>query len=671
MSADRSEDTSEVRARPGAEGRGATTGMSGHCGPVAGTVTGGVRLALVGSPNSGKSTLFNALTGLRTKTGNYPGVTVARYEGVARVGGRDVVVEDLPGTYSLDPISPDEQVVAESLDRNDSSITTPDAVLVTVDATTLRRSLSLLAQVLQTGVPVCVVLTFRDDLARRGGTIDVAALQRALGVPVVGVTGGSRTDLEALRGLLADPGAWQRPVLPPPTDVSQVQAWMESILQSAGYQVPEVDRRTRRIDAVLLHPVWGTLVFFAAMFAFFQVIFTVAAPLQAGVGAAFSWLGTLVTDHVSNPLLAGFLGDALIGGVGSVVVFVPQIALLFLMISLLEGSGYLSRAAFLMDRVMAKAGLEGRAFVALLSSLACAIPGIMATRSLPSAKDRLATMMGAPLMTCSARLTVYVLLIGLLVSPDATVGPVSVQGLVMFALYLVGAVSAMATAWLFKRLSHRGGPMLPFYMEMPSYRLPRPRAVAVSVWESCKGFLQKVGRVILVVTVVLWVLLNLPLRSSADLTTAGVNPADRAAATAYTLDHSYAAAVGHAVEPVFEPLGFDWRINVGVLASTSAREVFVATMGQVASATNPDQPATALHEMTYTDGPHQGQRLFTPATTAALLVFFLYALQCMSTIAVMRRETGGWRWPAIAFGYMFALAWVAAFATHAVVGALT
>ncbi|CAK7280992.1 ferrous iron transporter B [Streptomyces misionensis] len=648
--------------------------MSAHCGPTGattGTLAGATRLALVGSPNSGKSTLFNALTGLRTKTGNYPGVTVARYEGTARAGKHEVVIEDLPGTYSLDPISPDEQVVADVLDPDNPDLGTPDGILVTLDATTLRRSLGLLAQVMRTGLPICVVLTFRDELARRGGTLDVAALRRALGVPVVAVTGGSRNDLAELQATLPDPASWERPVLPPPIDPAQRRAWVESLLASAGYEVPEIDQRTRRIDAVLLHPLWGTLIFFATMFAFFQIIFTVATPLQDAVQSVFDRLGTLVTEYVSNPLLSGFLGNALIGGLGSVVVFLPQIALLFLMISLLEGSGYLSRAAFLMDRLMARAGLEGRAFVALLSSLACAIPGIMATRSLPSAKDRFATMMGAPLMTCSARLTVYVLLTGLLVSPGTRVGPFGAQGVVMFALYLVGALSAMATAWVFKRFSSRGGPVLPFYMEMPSYRLPRPRAVADAIWSACKGFLAKVGRIILVVTVGLWLLLSLPMHSDAQLRSAGVDPADRTAVSAYEVDHSYAADIGHAIEPVFEPLGFDWRINVGVLGSLSAREVFVATLGQVAAAQNPDQPTEALTHMTYTDGPHQGQKLFTPATTAALLVFFLYALQCMSTIGVMRRETGSWKWPAVAFGYMFVLAWTMAFVTHTVVGALT
>lgn len=648
--------------------------MSAHCGPPVAPLApmaDDARIALVGSPNSGKSTLFNSLTGLRTKTGNYPGVTVARYEGTVRVGGQAVLLEDLPGAYSLDPISPDERIVADVLDVHERRHATPNGILVILDATTLRRSLGLLAQILRAALPTSVVITFRDELARRGGALDIPALQRALGVPVVAATAGARTDLGALRTLLTAPGDWPQPVVPPPTEVGPLSGWIESVLAAASYRVPEIDRRTRRIDAVLLHPVWGTVLFFATMFAFFQVIFTVASPLQHAVQALFTRLGALVAGHVPNRLVAGFLGDALIGGIGSVLVFVPQIALLFVMIALLEGSGYMSRAAFLMDRVMAKAGLEGRAFVALLSSWACAVPGIMATRSLPSARDRFATMMAAPLMTCSARLTVYVLLIGLLVSPDARVGPVGAQGLVMFALYVVGAVAAMAAAWVFKKVGGRGEVMLPFYMEMPAYRLPSPRAVAWSVWDACRGFVRKIGRIILVVTAIVWVMVNLPLHSDHDLAAAGVDPAAPAAVTRYTLDHSFAATASRAVEPVFEPLGFDWRIDGGVLASLSAREVFVATMGQLASASDPDEPAAALRSMTYDSGPHRGEKLFNPATTAALLAFFVFALQCMSTIAVMRRETGGWRWPAIAFGYMFALAWVAGWAAHAAVGALT
>jgi len=635
--------------------------------------TGLKRFAVVGSPNSGKTTLFNALTGLHAKTGNYPGVTVARFEGRMRFNDDDtVVVEDLPGTYSLDPISPDEQIVVDVLDtdHHNADVDVPDALLVLLNATTLRRSLGLLAQVQQAGLPICVVLTFTDDLARRNGRLDVAAFTRALGVPVVTVVAGHRDGLADLRHVMARSDSWTIPVVPPPTDPAEVVGWAESVLASSDYQLPEIDHRTSRIDAVILHPVIGTAIFLLTMFLFFQTIFTVAAPLQGYVEVGFGWLGDLVAAHIRVPWLSAFLSQAVIGGIGSVLVFLPQIVLLFVLIAILEGTGYLARAAFLMDRVMARAGLEGRAFVALLSSLACAIPGIMATRSLPSAKDRLATMLGAPLMTCAARLPVYILLVSILLPAGARVGPFSARAGVMFALYLMGALSAMLVAAVFKKFTSRAGPVLPFYMEMPPYQVPRLKTVAAEVWTAASAFLRKVTSIILAATVVLWVLLNLPLRSDAEMTAAGVDTGDETAVAAYVIDHSYAASVGKAVEPVFSPLGFDWRINIGILSSLAAREVFVATLGQVAAAENPEEPAAALTEMRVQDGPRAGRLLFDAPTIAALLVFFMYALQCMSTVGVMRRESGSWKWPLLAFSYMFVLAWVLALAARTILAAI-
>lgn len=647
--------------------------MSGHHhggGTAAPANAGLTRFALVGSPNSGKTTLFNALTGMHAKTGNYPGVTVSRFEGRMNLGDGAVVIEDLPGTYSLDPISPDEQIVVDVLDHDNSDdIETPNAILMLLNATTLRRSLGLLVQVLHTELPVCVVLTFSDDLARRQGHLDVAALSRTLGVPVIPIVGGNRDGVTALREAMADVDNWSQPVVPPPSDAAEVSGWVDSVLESAKYQLPDIDHRTRRIDAVVLHPVWGTLIFLATMFLFFQTIFTLAKPLQDYVGDFFGWLGGLVDEHVHIPWLSGLLSQAILGGVGTVLTFLPQIALLFVLIALLEGSGYLSRAAFLMDRIMARAGLEGRAFVALLSSVACAIPGMMATRSLPSAKDRLATMMGAPLMTCSARLTVYILLVGMLVDNNSKIGPFSTGGVVMFALYFFGALSAMITAALVKRFTSRGGPLLPFYMEMPPYQIPRLKSVLLEVWTAASAFLKKVSTIILATSIVLWLLLGLPARTDEELSAAGVDPTDDNAVATYVIDHSYAAKVGKAVEPVFEPLGFDWRVNVAILSSLAAREVFVATLGQVAAAEDPEDPATALQQMKVQDGPRAGQVLFDAPTITAMLVFFMYALQCMSTVAVMRRESGSWKWPAIAFVYMFVLAWTLAFVARLVVGA--
>ncbi|GAB3156455.1 ferrous iron transport protein B [Micromonospora sonneratiae] len=643
-----------------------------HDGGGTGTVaTQAPRIALVGAPNAGKTSIFNALTGLRGKTGNYPGVTVARSVGTCRVGRDRYVIEDLPGTYGLEPVSPDERIMVDVLDGRADGVDRPDALLVVVDATTLRRSLGFVAQVLARGLPVCVVVTFTDELARRQGHLDIDAVAQALGAPVLRVVGHRRYGVTELREALADWATWPVPPLPPPTEPAERDAWVESVLTYADYRAAERHRVTQRVDGVLLHPVWGTVVFFAVMVLFFQTLFTAAAPLQDAVEAGFRALAALVATHVENRWLASLFGDALIGGVGGVLVFVPQIMLLFLLIALLDGVGYMSRAAFLMDRVMARAGLEGRAFVALLSSFACAIPGIMATRTLPSARDRIATMMAAPLITCSARLPVYVLLVDLLVDPSASVGPFGAQGLVMFGLYVLGAVSAMLAAWAFKKLGNRRGALMPFYLEMPPYRLPAPRSILIAVWSSARSFLRKCSTIIVATTIVLWLLLNLPLHSAAQLRAAGVDTGDPAAVSAYTVDHSYAAGLGRLVAPVFDPLGFDWRINVGILSAQSARETFVATLGQVAAAEDPEDPAEALRAMTYSDGDRAGQRVFTPPTVAALLVYFAYALQCMATVGVIRRETGTWRWPAIAFGYLAVTAWLMAYLARFVTGLLT
>ncbi|MDX5567496.1 ferrous iron transporter B [Streptomyces sp. ID05-04B] len=643
--------------------------MSAGCHDAGGTdttVTGAPRIALVGAPNSGKTSVFNGLTGLRAKTGNYPGVTVSRFVGTSRTGRHRHEIEDLPGTYSLEPVSPDEQITVDVLEGRLEGAHRPDALLVVVDATTLRRSLGFVAQVLARELPACVVVTFTDELARRQGRLDIDAFAQALGVPVQPVVGHRGLGIAQLRERLTTWRSWPAPAVPPPTDPAERDAWSESVLAFAGYRPPEHHRGTRRVDAVVLHPVGGPMVFFAVMALFFQTVFTLAAPLQNWVETLFAWLSGQVHAHVDSPRLSGLLGDALIGGVGGVLVFVPQIVLLFLLLALLEGVGYLARAAFLMDRVMARFGLEGRAFVALLSSFACAIPGILATRTLPSAKDRLATMMAAPLMTCSARLPVYVLLIGLLVDPSAKAGPFGAQGLVMFGLYLLGAVSAMLAAWAFKKLGDRHGQPVPFFMELPPYRLPAPRAVLVAMWSSARAFLRKCTTVIVATSVLLWLLLNLPLYTDAQLRTAGVDTTDSVAVSAYTVDHSYAADLGRMVAPVFDPLGFDWRINVGVLSAQGARETFVATLGQVAAADDPEHPGRALQAMTYPDGPRAGEPVFTAPTIAALLVYFVYALQCMATVAVLRRESGTWRWPAIALTYLTVLAWLMAYLARTV-----
>lgn len=643
--------------------------MSCHDAPSGATTQPATRsIALIGNPNAGKSTLFNALTGLNTKVANYPGVTVSKHTGSFKIDGQTIAVEDLPGSYSLDPISPDEEVVADALDRAVGE--RPEALVVVLDATSLQRSLGLLAQVQQLGMPTLAVLTFSDELARRQGSLDVARLAQAVGHRVQVVTAGNRVQLHDLKMALTEPESWPIPAVPAPTEPRHVTGWITSVLRSAGFTPPSVDARTRRIDAVLLHPVFGSLIFLATMLVFFQVIFAVAAPIQGLIETLFGWLAGLVHQNMAGGWLSGLIADGLIAGVGGVLVFLPQIALLFAMISLLEATGYMSRVAFLMDRLMGRAGLEGRAFVAMLSSVACAVPGIMATRTLPSARDRLATMMTAPLMTCSARLPVYALLIALLVPEDAGWGPIGAQGLVMFGLYLLGAFGAMTSAWVFKFVLRGKGPALPFYMEMPSYRLPSLREIGRAVWDASVDFVKRVGGIVLLMSIGVWALLALPAASPEAMSAAGVDVSDEVAVATYQIDNSAAAAIGKTIQPVFEPLGFDWRITVGLLGAMGAREVFVATMGQIASAEDPENPQAALQEMVWLSGPHAGDPLFTPGVVAGLLVYFAFALQCTATLASLRRESGSWKWPAIAFVYMTGLAWVCAWLTKLIVGAL-
>ena len=619
--------------------------------------TGRANVALVGSPNAGKTTLFNSLCGLRAKTANYPGVTVSRREGVVQVASGEVALVDLPGTYSLVPVSPDEEIVLEALEGRIEGVEPPDAVLVVADATTLERSLLLVGEVLALGLPTAIVLTMLDEVTARHGKVDLPRLSRALGVPVVGVVGHRGVGMDAVRALLDDPLSWTRPVLAPPTSGPGRSGWVESVMDAAVTR-PSVDARTRRVDAVLLHPVAGTLVFVLTMLLLFQAIFTLAAPAMDALDSLFAWLASSVSGAVGGTLGA-FLGDGLVAGVGAVLVFLPQICLLFLMLALLEKVGYLSRAALLADRVMGRFGLEGRSFVAMLSSYACAIPGILSTRTIPSERRRLATMMAAPLMTCSARLPVYTLLVGAFVPARQVVGPFGAQGLAMFGLYVLGGVSGLVYAGLLSMTALRA-PTAPVMMELPPYRWPTWRSVAFYVWDGAWAFVRKAGTVILLVTALLWVLLHVP----AVQAPAGLNEAQ---AASYEMEHSAAGRIGTAMEPVFRPLGFNWQINVALLGSLAAREVFVSTLA-VTTATGDE---AALPERLQTLKNSDGSLVFTPPVVAALLMFFVYALQCMSTVVVLRRESNSWKWPALAFTSMFVLAYAAAFAAHSVAAALT
>lgn len=620
-----------------------------------------LRLGLVGSPNSGKTTLFNALTGLRAKVGNYPGVTVERREGdalqLAAESGRRVVVVDLPGTYSLTPISRDEEVVSQLLAGELHEVPRPDALVVVADACSLERSLLLVAQVLRLGLPACLVLTMIDELAARGGELDLPRLERALGVPVIGVVGHRGLGMDALRRLLGHPEGWSRPPFLPPGEPEERGAWAASVLEHVVRRRAGRSRRTDVLDAVLLHPVAGIAVFAFVMVLFFQLIFAWAQPAMDALDGGMAWLAGSARSVLPPGVLAEFLVDGVLAGVGSVIVFLPQIVLLFALLSLLDGIGYLARAAFVIDRVMGWIGLEGRSFVSLLSSYACAVPGIMATRTIPSARDRLVTILVSPLMTCSARLPVYALLIGAFVPATTVWGPFGLQGLVLLGLYLLGALAALAVAAVLKRTLFPGQG-LPFYMELPPYRWPTAKHLALQVWSSARAFLRRAGTIILLASIVLWALLHYP-RVEAP---AGL--ADEAAAS-YALERSAAGRLGHALEPAIAPLGFDWKIGIGLVASLAAREVIVSTLAQIYASTDEE---TSLRDALRADvRPDSGLPVYTPATVAALLVFFVFALQCTSTLAIMRRETNSWRWPAFAFGYLLALAYGASYLTHRVV----
>ncbi len=615
------------------------------------------RLGLLGAPNSGKTTLFNALTGLRSKVGNYAGVTVELREGVLRLDDRRLVLIDLPGFYGLDALNPDEAVVESLISDADTS---PDVIVLVADSCTLERSLPVLGELLLRGRPTCLVLTMTDELSARGGSLDVPRLERALGIPVRAVVGHRGRGLDALRRLLAAPESWSRPHLLPPGDPIERAGWADSILGEILTQRPGPNRSTEALDRVILHPVLGSAVFAAVMVTFFQLIFAWATPAMDAIDAGVATASTWVYATLPAGAAADFVAEGLLAGVGNVIIFLPQITLLFGLLFLLEDVGYMARAAFVVDRLMGRVGLEGRCFVSLLSSYACAVPGIMATRTIPSPRNRLVTILVAPLMTCSARLPVYALLIGAFVPAHEVFGPLGLQGLVLLGLYLLGAAAALLVAAVLTR-TLAPTDALPVYIELPPYRWPTFRLWISQVANSVWAFLRRAGTIILTVSIALWFLLHFP----------NVEPPPGATpqqATRHALEHSFAGRVGHAMEPLIAPLGFDWKIGVGLISSLAAREVIVATLGQIYAA---GDEQTSLREAVIADvDPRTGQPVFDAATVASLLVFFVFALQCASTLAVMRRETRSWRWPAFAFSYLLALAYGASFATYRVVSAL-
>jgi len=607
-------------------------------------------VAMVGSPNAGKSTLFNALTGLRQKVANYPGVTVESHVGRVRFdSGKEVSLIDLPGIYALDPSSEDERVTHDVLTGKMPHIATPDAILLIIDATNLARNLSLAAPILSLRLPTLIVLNMADELLERGGQVDVPRLEAELGVPVALTTATTGAGLDKVRAFLEnrapDASAEVRPSwpeLPVLQDVPQCRRWAAKMGERAGYRAPAPPLWTRRLDRVFLHPVWGALIFLAFTLFVFQSIFTWAEPGMEAIQRVIDWSGGLIEASLPPSAFRSMLIEGIWGGVGAVVVFLPQILMLFLFIGLLEDSGYLARAALIADRTMASVGLQGKSFIPLLSAHACAVPAILATRTIENRRDRIATILIAPLMTCSARLPLYTLVIGGFIPEYQVLGPIGTRAFALIGLYALSFLAAIVTAKALKS-SVLKSEASPFVLEMPPYRWPTWRSVGYRLYDRAMAFLKRAGTVILVMTVVFWFLAHIPLRDGQSV----------------PIEDSVAGQIGRAVEPAIAPLGFNWRIGVGIVACMfGAREMLVSTLATI-YVTDQDENSAALRGRLRQD--------LTLGGAWALLVFFAFAMQCVSTVAVVRRETGGWRWPIIQFAYMTLLAYFAALATNFIV----
>ena len=612
------------------------------------------RFALVGTPNSGKTALFNALTGSRQKVANYPGVTVERKAGTLQTAaGHRIDLVDLPGTYSLRGRSPDEEITRDVV-LGRLAAETPDFLLCVADATNLRVALRLVIELKRTGRPLLLVLNMIDIARRRGIDIDLDRLSSELGVPVVTSTAVRRGGTEQLTRRIdeivaAVPDQRESTWQPPSTsDLRAAQREADRVIKAAVGEPVRPDTLTGRADAVLLHPVAGLLILLCLLFVMFQAVFAWAQPFMDLIEAGFDALGALAAAHLPEGLLQSFVQNGVIAGVGSVIVFLPQILILFLFILLLEDLGYMARAAFLMDRIMGGAGLHGRAFIPLLSSFACAIPGIMATRVIDNRRDRLTTILVAPLMTCSARIPVYTLIISAFIPDRQVFGFIGLQGLVMFALYAIGIFSALAVSFVANHFVWRESATPPFMLELPDYKRPRLRSVAIGLVTRAMMFLKRAGTTIFSMMVLIWFLASFP------------RPPE--GATAPAIDYSLAAIIGKWLEPVLAPVGFNWQINVALIPGMAAREVAVASLGTVYAIEGGKEAAEQI-----------GQALagkWSLGTALALLAWYVFAPQCASTLAVIRRETGGWRFMFITFAYMLALAYLAAFMTYRVAVAL-
>lgn len=612
----------------------------------------GPLIALVGNPNCGKTALFNLLTDSKQKVANYAGVTVERKEGRLKTStGKTLRVLDLPGTYSLHPRSLDERVTHDVLYGNAVGEKRPDLVVCVVDATNLRRSLRLVIAVQRLGIPCVVALNMTDMAEQRGVHVDEHALSKELGVPVVRTVGIQQGGDSVLKALLENTNLWQsqQDGAQATLDAEQVQHHTDldhervrQILKRLGLEAMVPHEQSDKIDRVVLHPMLGPILLALILFLVFQAVFAWATVPMDAIKAGTEWLGTTVSGLLPEGWLQSLLVNGIIAGAGGVIVFLPQILILFLFILVLEESGYLPRAAFLLDRLMGGVGLSGRSFIPLLSSFACAIPGIMAARTIANSRDRLVTIMIAPLMTCSARLPVYALLIGAFIPQRTVAGIFELQGLVLFALYGAGIVGALAVAWVLKRFTARGQ-IRTLMMELPSYHLPTVRNIFVGLKQRVKIFLGRVGGIIMLLTIALWFLASFP----------GAPPG----ATGSPIEYSIAGYIGKALAVVFEPIGFNWQISIALVPGMAAREVAVSSLGTVyaLSATGSDT-AQALSPLIATQ--------WSMATALSLLAWYVFAPQCISTIATVKRETGGWRMPIIMLSYLFVLAYLASFITY-------
>ena len=601
-------------------------------------------IALVGPPNSGKSTLFNRLTGMRQKVANYPGVTVEqRFGKLNGIGRSDLTLIDLPGIYSLSSYSEDARVAVNVLHGEMPGTPVPDAVLLVLDSLHLQRQLMLAAPVLALGLPTLVLLNMSDLMETRGGEVDTLALAQELGVPVAKISATRGTGLDAITHFLNKRSEMAGPRLELPVvgNARSYRQWATGISTRTKYKAPLSPEWTRKLDAVLLGRVWGPLMFLVVVIAVFQVVFTIGQPLSDGMQNVLNAAGDGVGHLLGTGWVESLLIDGVWKGVASVLVFLPQILLLFLFIGVLEDSGYLARAALIADRVMRVIGLNGKAFIPLLSAYACAVPAIMSTRTIENKRDRFATILVAPFMTCSARLPIYMLMIAAFIPNKRLLGDFfGLRAAIMMGLYVLGFLAALATAWLLKSSILKAS-SAPFILELPQYRMPTLRSLGLRLLDRGKVFTRQAGTIILAVTLVLWVLSHVPFHS--------------------TLPDSVVGHIGRWIEPVIHPLGFNWKIGIGLLTSVLAREVIVGTLGTLYGA----DPATQSLSL-------QGalRHDLTLGGAMALVVFFAFAMQCTSTLAIVRRETNSWKWPALQFAYMSVLAYVAALATNVLVSRL-